>query len=68
MASEISYKHAGVDIEAGDAFVRRIRGGKKPYIRKMQGLIGIEEAAGRCAEMGQRFAEALGCTTLEVVP
>jgi hypothetical protein len=36
--------------------IARIRGGKKPYIRKMQGLVGIEEAAGRCAEMGQRFA------------
>jgi hypothetical protein len=37
-------------------FISRIRAGKKPFIRKMQGLIGIEEAAGRCAEMGQRFA------------
>ena len=37
-------------------FIARIKGGKKPYIRKMQGLVGIEEAAGRCAEMGQRFA------------
>jgi hypothetical protein len=37
-------------------FISRIRGGRKPFIRKMQGLVGIDEAAGRCAEMGQRFA------------
>jgi hypothetical protein len=34
----------------------QIKRGHPPKVRKLAGLMGIEEAAGRCAEMGQKFA------------
>jgi hypothetical protein len=37
-------------------WTRRIKQGKPPKVRKLVGITGVEEAAGRCAEMGQQYA------------